>query len=164
MFSIPEFLCKTNAYDCVLLLHRRRTFFLSQYGDRQQVQGRTIEAFSVFRKGIRPDYYEPVNAAGGTLWCWYPVKKIEYLEKAWETLVLTCIGGAVDPDERILGVRVVDRSPALDNMRFRLEIWLKRGPAAHAEALLQRVLDALSGGDDRIKSFLPNFKFKNNKE
>lgn len=77
--------------------------------------------------------------------------------------MLTCIGGIVDPDEHILGVRVVDRS--LDKkMRFRLEIWLKSASAAPAEALMQRVLDALSGGDDAIKSYLPDFEFKKNRE
>ena len=95
--------------------------------------------------------------------CWLKPKKIEHLEKTWETLVLTCIGGIVDPDEHILGVRVVDRS--LDKkMRFRLEIWLKSASAAPAEALMQRVLDALSGGDDAIKSYLPDFEFKKNRE
>ena len=97
------------------------------------------------------------------MFCWYQAKKIEHLEKLWETLVLTCIGGAVDPDEHILGARVVDRS--LDGqMRFRLEIWLKSASVAPAEALLQRVLDALSGGDDAIRSFLPPFEFKKNRE
>ena len=125
------------------------------------MQGRTIEAFSLFKHGIRPDYYEPVNASGTSLRCWYKVPKIEYLETLWENLVLACIGGSVDPDDQILGVRVVDRSA--DKMRFRLEIWLKKISPAAALLFLQRVLDALSGGDDKVKSLLPEFEFVNNR-
>ena len=56
-------------------------------GSRKEVDGRIIDGFSVFKKGIRPEWEDPANRAGSELCCRKSMP-IEVLDGYWENLTL----------------------------------------------------------------------------
>jgi len=80
-----------------------------------------IEAISLFRKGIRPEWEDIKNMNGGELF----VRKTlspAMLDQWWEGLVMGAVGETMDPSDVICGVRMVDRS-AKSRVMYRAEIW-----------------------------------------
>lgn len=54
---------------------------------RKEVEGRSIDAFSVFKKGIRPEWEDEANRSGSELTC-RKAMPFEVLDTYWENLVL----------------------------------------------------------------------------
>ncbi len=63
--------------------------------NRKEVEGRTIDAFSVFKKGIRPEWEDEANRAGSELTCRKSMT-LDVLDTYWENLVLGLIGEVID--------------------------------------------------------------------
>ena len=131
-----------------------------------EVEGRSIEAFSIFKKGIRPEWEDTANRTGGELTCRKSFQP-EQLDVFWENLVLALIGETIDEGDEICGCRVVDKSAAKgkgpSRCMYKLELWLRTGNAEVADKLRVRMLDALTDGEaskpnSRYK--LPEFEYK----
>ena len=146
-------------------------FFISEVffdgQTRKQVEGRTIEAFSVFKKGIRPEWEDPENRNGSD-WSCRKTMNADSLDQHWENMVLALVGEAIDEGNEICGCRVVDKSSKKDskgNSRpmYRLELWLRSKQDDVAGRIKNRLLDALSDGEHSkgsAKKNLPEFEFK----
>ena len=92
---------------------------------RKEIEGRTIDAFSVFKKGIRPEWEDIANRTGSELSC-RKTMTVDILDAYWENLVLGLIGEIVDENDEICGCRVVDKSKKGSNRcYYRLELWLR---------------------------------------
>lgn len=55
--------------------------------NRKEVEGRTIDGFSVFKKGIRPEWEDAANRSGSELTCRKQMQ-MDVLDGYWENLVL----------------------------------------------------------------------------
>jgi hypothetical protein len=129
----------------------------------KEVDGRTIDAFSVFKKGIRPEWEDPMNRTGAE----FTVRKTmqpDALDVYWENLVLGLIGETIDADDDICGCRVVDKSKkGTHRTMFRLELWVKSGNQEVADKIRVRLNNALSDGEaskPNSKTRVPEFEFK----
>jgi len=111
------------------------------------VDGRTIDAFSVFKKGIRPEWEDPLNRTGAEF-TWRKTMTPEVLDAYWENLVLGLVGETIDADDDVCGCRVVDKSKkGTSRTMFRLEIWVKSGNQEVADKIRVRLGDALTDGE-----------------
>jgi len=111
------------------------------------VDGRTIDAFSVFKKGIRPEWEDPLNRTGAEF-TWRKTMTPEALDAYWENLVLGLIGETIDADDDVCGCRVVDKSKkGTSRTMFRLELWVKSGNQEIADKVRVRLGDALTDGE-----------------
>ena len=131
-----------------------------------EVEGRTIEAFSIFKKGIRPEWEDTANRTGGELTCRKSFQP-EQLDVFWENLVLALIGETIDEGDEICGCRVVDKSVGKgkgpSRCMYKLELWLRTGNGELADKLRTRMLDALTDGEaskPNSRAKLPEFEYK----
>jgi hypothetical protein len=123
------------------------------------VAGRTIEAFSVFKKGIKPEWEDPVNRNGAELSC----RKgfgIGELSCHWENLVFGLIGEMIDIGDEICGCRVIDKSKkGHPKTLFKFEVWLRSGTCDY-EKINKNMLDILGDVEGAKAKGLPDFEFK----
>ncbi|KAG5187279.1 eukaryotic translation initiation factor 4E-like 1 [Tribonema minus] len=124
---------------------------------RKRVGDRQIESFSIFKKGIRPEWEDPANARGGEWSCRERLQPI-VLDTLWESLVLGLIGETIDWADEICGARVVDKSRGKDTY-YRFELWLRAREPGTTARLKERLLSCLADGNPSTKG-LPDFSFK----
>lgn len=129
----------------------------------KEVEGRTIDAFSVFKKGIRPEWEDPMNRTGAEFTCRKTMQP-DVLDVYWENLVLGLIGETIDADDDVCGARVVDKSKkGTHRTMFRLELWVKSGNQEVADKMRVRLNNALTDGESNkpnSKARVPEFEFK----
>mmetsp|Transcript_7109 Transcript_7109/g.10874 ORF Transcript_7109/g.10874 Transcript_7109/m.10874 type:complete len:171 (+) Transcript_7109:122-634(+) len=141
-------------------------FFDGDYRKKVGPEGKTIEEFSLFRRGIEPEWGDPQNASGGEWFCRQNFDG-DALNMLWLNLVLATIGGTIEEsaarnngggmDSHINGVRVVDKSKSFP--MFRLEIWINTRDKAVKESIREHMLDIIL---DQVpfKKGSPNFQWK----
>jgi hypothetical protein len=123
------------------------------------VGGRTIEAFSVFKKGIKPEWEDPANRAGAELSCRKPFTSSE-VDKYWDNMVFGLIGEVIDVGDEICGCRIIDKSKRGNSKTlFKFELWVRSG-TCDRDKLRNNLLDALSEGDVMKSKGLPEFEFR----
>ena len=134
---------------------------------RKEVEGRTIDAYSVFKKGIRPEWEDPNNKNGGLFKCRKTMKS-EELDMYWENLVLGLIGETIDDGNEICGCRIVDKSKkgggSGNRAIFRFEVWTRSGNEEHVTPLKLRINDILVDGDSKSKGRPLDFEFGKHSE
>lgn len=125
----------------------------------RKILGRNVDTFSVFRKGILPEWEDPANANGSDIF----IRKsltYEQLDLYWSNLVLGMIGENLDETgEEICGCRVSDKSkgPAGGGgggkkdskdpkMLFRFEVWLRTKDQSVTSKITTRVVDVMTEG------------------
>ncbi|CAM9286891.1 unnamed protein product, partial [Ectocarpus fasciculatus] len=114
---------------------------------KKEVNGKTIEAFSIFKKGIRPEWEDPVNRTGSELVC-RKTMHLDLVDVYWENLVLAMIGEAMDEDDDICGGRIVDKSKkGSSRTMFKIEIWMRTASAETGERIRLKLLDALTDNE-----------------
>ena len=96
---------------------------------RKKFASRTVEAFSVFKKNIKPEWEDPANRSGAEWYC-RRAFTMPQLDEFWLHIVLGMIGETLDAGDEICGARVVDKSVNGRTM-YRLELWF-RGTEARA--------------------------------
>lgn len=89
----------------------------------KKVGDRVIESISLFKSGIRPEWEDKANRAGGE-WFIRKALPLPYLDDVWKKLVLGMIGETLDSGNEITGARVVDKSARGKSM-YRLELWFR---------------------------------------
>ena len=117
-----------------------------------------LDGFSVFKKGIRPEWEDAANRSGAELVA-RKTMRVEECDVYWENLVLALIGETMDEGDEICGGRIVDKSKR-GNPRtlFKIEIWLRSNNPEIAERIRLKLMDVLSDGDIKAKG-LPEFSF-----
>lgn len=129
---------------------------------RKDALGRKIDAFSLFKRGIRPEWEDPQNTKATE---WSTAKAFDLdVDVMWENLVLGLIGQTIEECDEICGCRVVDKykkSNKSPQPHYRLELWLKLGVSKEkAESLKVRLLEVLADGDQSVIQKLPAFEYK----
>jgi hypothetical protein len=128
---------------------------------KREVEGRSIEAFSVFKKGIRPEWEDPKNKYGGELVCRKSFS-LDMLDQYWDNLVLALIGEIIDDSDEVCGCRVVDKSNK--KAIYKLELWLKTGGTAEiADKIRTKMLNTLlpeDGSKTMNRTKMLDFEYK----
>lgn len=91
-----------------------------KHKDQPHVAGKTHKEYSLFKKGIFPDWEDPANVGGG---CWYvrqyfPAK---FLDHYWQNLVKCVVDELVDVTY-INGIRIDDKSK-FKHPVYKIEVW-----------------------------------------
>lgn len=132
---------------------------------RKEVEGRSIDAYSVFKKGIRPEWEDPANKTGGELSC-RKTMTADALDIYWENLVHGLIGETIDDGDEICGARVADKSKKGNNRApiYRLEVWTRTGNEEVGNQMKARLNEVLLEITDGAKTKGPtrslDFEFK----
>lgn len=73
---------------------------------RRKFVNRTVESFSVFKSGIKPEWEDPANATGGE---WFIRKRLPspVVDATWDKLIMGLVGETIDPEDEITGARIV---------------------------------------------------------
>eukprot|EP01035_Chromulina_nebulosa_P020314 gene20314-26368_t len=126
---------------------------------RKEINGKTIDSFSVFKKGIRPEWEDPANKNGCDI---LTTKNIfNGVDIYWENLVLGLIGELLEDGDDICGGRVVEKKKGQQNKpSYRLEIWLRSSSIDIAEKVKSKISDVINADTGRIKSPQPEFEIR----
>ena len=96
--------------------------------NKKTVGGRNIDTFSLFKKGIRPEWEDPINAKGSEIFLRNTLNA-EMSDQYWENLILGVLGETLEEDDEICGCRIVDKSKK-GNWKdqrpvYRYEVWMR---------------------------------------
>jgi hypothetical protein len=89
---------------------------------KSKVNGKHLEAFGLFKKGIKPEWEDALNLKGGHWECREDFP-LEVLDRLWYELVLAMVGEVLEEGRDLVGARVVDKSKT-KRTEYRLEIWI----------------------------------------
>jgi len=107
-------------------------------GEEGKTETSVIGALMIFREGIKPEWEDKHNARGGH--CQYAMKpgvpdaegKLKpgcyppgQIDEFWNNVVLGVIGGTIEPNHAITGIRLVDKLNVGQKQgpMLRLEVW-----------------------------------------
>jgi translation initiation factor 4E len=135
-------------------------------GDARKKVGpdqKTIEEFSLFKKGIEPEWGDPANKSGGEWFCRQYFEP-EVLDLYWQNLVMGVVGetieDGIDPTiDYVNGARVVDKSRGYFPM-YRLEIWINTQDVTVRDKIRTRLMDIVIDGQMASRKLLPKFDWK----
>ena len=127
-------------------------------------EGKTVEEYSLFKKGIEPEWGDPKNVVGGEWFCRQYVET-DVLDLYWTNLVLGVIGEMIEDrsdedrtyEDHINGVRVVDKSRTFP--MYKIEIWINTRDVVARERIKNRLLDVITDGQNSRKTH-PKFEWK----
>lgn len=115
--------------------------FFTSMSPRVQIHNKNVEAFDLFKHGIRPEWEDPMNVRGGHWECrrsWTP----EELDNVWLELVMALVGEVLEEGRVIAGARLVDKSrPPKDE--YRIEVWTTTCDVDKNETIRQRLVSIL---------------------
>ncbi len=125
-------------------------------GETRKVVGpetRKIEEYSLFKKGIEPEWGDDANKTGGEWFIRQPLD-MDVLDMYWQNLVMGCIGEAIedgadtsvkkDGMNVVNGARVVDKGTKYPI--FRLELWINTKDAAVKERIKTKLVECVTDG------------------
>lgn len=112
-----------------------KSFFTSKASKRKLVGRRKIDSLSLFRQGVKPEWEDPLNTAGGEVL--FRSDKLEVVNDMWYELVLALVGDALRLEcGEIMGARVLDKS-AKGKVEYRVELWY--GEGVDSQALIEQL-------------------------
>jgi len=111
---------------------------------KRKFVNRTVQSFSVFKAGIKPEWEDSENSKGGE---WFIRKRLnpEVVNDLWDHLLLGMIGETIDPEDEITGARIVHKFRK-DPGHFRFEVWLRSRNRDIADKIRTGLLDCLNKG------------------
>jgi len=137
-------------------------------GDRKKFIGqdnKTVEEYSLFKKGIEPEWGDPRNMTGGEWWVRTHVEP-EFLNLYWQNLVLGVIGETIEDGadngsgmNHINGARVVDKGKKTYPM-FKIELWIDTKDPLIKERIRKKLVEVMSDGIPPSRKGLPKFDWK----
>lgn len=98
--------------------------FFGTTGPRAQVGGRPVQGWSIFARGVKPEFEDPQNASGGEVRVTCPT--LDVCDEWWRNVVMALTRGALS-ESGVLGARVMDKSNRQKTSTWRLEIWYAHG-------------------------------------
>jgi translation initiation factor 4E len=137
----------------------------------KKVGGKKIEEFSLFKKGIEPEWGDPLNAVGGGWYCRQYFDG-DVLDLYWQNLVFALVGetledavsgGSSDTTAKnntdvVNGIRVLDKSRNFP--MFKLEVWLSTCDDTIKEKVKEQLLSIVTDGLESKSKTLPKFEWK----
>jgi len=90
-----------------------------------------VEGFSLFRRGIRPEWEDANNAQGGE---WHAkCTDLETVDGWWLNTVMALVGETLgEGSEGVTGARMVDKSDGKQgHVGYRIEVWYRSGAEAN---------------------------------
>jgi len=128
------------------------SFFTSKAAKRKLVGRRKVDALSLFREGVKPEWEDPRNASGGEIL--FRSDKLGLVNAIWYELALAVVGQTVHLDDgEILGVRVLDKS-AKGKIEYRVEVWYSEG--VEAPVLMEQLRTILANLHDNLSFSVRN--------
>lgn len=143
--------------------HPSKVFFDGDYKKKVGLANEIIEEYSLFKKGIEPEWGDPRNKTGGE-WFWRTNLDGEVLDLFWQNMVLGAIGETMeDPTMgfHINGARVVDKSRSNYPM-YKIELWLDSSDMAVKEKIKMRLEETMTHGlpPHKVSRNNPKFEWK----
>ncbi|OLP99313.1 Eukaryotic translation initiation factor 4E [Symbiodinium microadriaticum] len=118
-----------------LLLEGKK--FMRVKGEARHV----VDALMIFKDGIRPEWEDAANAAGGHFT--FQLKAViggGVIDEYWNNIVLGVIGGSVEPDI-VTGLRLVDKLGNKRQPHLRIEVWFSSVAETEKVDKLQQSLE-----------------------
>lgn len=142
--------------------HPSKVFFDGDYRKRVGLSNEIIEEYSLFKKGIEPEWSDPKNGPGGE-WFWRTNLDGELLDAFWQNMVLGVIGETIeDPalGAHINGARVVDKGK--NYPIFKLELWIDTKDVSVRERIKAKLVETMTDGlpGHKIAKNNPKFEWK----
>lgn len=143
-----------------------QVFFDGECRKKVGPEGKTVEEYSLFKKGIEPEWGDPKNVCGGEWFCRQYFEG-EQLDLYWQNLVMGLVGETIEDavDEKrknlenyINGARVVDKSRGFP--MYKLEIWISTKDAKIREVIRKRLLEIMVDGQAPGRKGHPKFDWK----
>ncbi|KAL3897143.1 MAG: hypothetical protein SGARI_006990 [Bacillariaceae sp.] len=112
--------------------------------------GKTVEEYSLFKKGIEPEWGDPQNVTGGEWFCRQYFEG-DVLDLYWKNLVMACIGETIEDavddgtgsfENHINGARVVDKSRHYP--LYKIELWLKTRDPVIKERIKNKLIELIT--------------------
>jgi hypothetical protein len=138
-------------------------FFDGENRKKVGPEGRTVEEYSLFKKGIEPEWGDPQNVSGGEWFC-RQYFEADLLDLYWQNLVLAAVGESLedciedDKEDHINGVRVVDKSRGFP--MYKLEIWLKTRNPDVVQKVRAKLMEVITDGQPQTRKAHPKFDWK----
>ena len=125
-------------------------------------ENKTVEEYSLFKRGIEPEWGDRANQSGGEWFCRQHFEG-DMLNLYWQNLVLGVVGesiedGADSLSTHINGCRVVDKGKAYP--MFRIELWINTKNAAIKEKVRLKMLEVVTDGVPTSRKGPPKFEWK----
>jgi len=128
-------------------------------------ENKTIEEYSLFKKGIEPGWEDPANAPGGEFFCRQTFDG-ETINLLWQNLVLGVVGETIEDgisgDDSLSGVingcRVSDKSKGFP--MFRLELWLNTRDPNIKDKTKTKLMEILMDGFPTQKKTIPKLDWR----
>jgi translation initiation factor 4E len=136
-------------------------FFDGDSKKRVGEKAEQIQEYSLFKKGIEPEWGDPRNKDGGE-WFWRTTLDAQTLDLYWQNMVLGVIGEALeDPamGAHINGARVVDKSRS-NYQIYKLELWIDTKDVTVRDIIRTKLTEAMSHGLPSHKMMRNNPKFE----
>jgi hypothetical protein len=83
-----------------------------------------VNGMSLFQKNIQPEWEDEVNKHGGQFRIDFK-SSISFLQTIWEKLVFSVVTDEFSAADMLSGIRLLDKSTAVRENMFRIEIWTK---------------------------------------
>lgn len=130
-------------------------------------EGRTVEEYSLFKKGIEPEWGDPLNVTGGEWYCRQYFES-EVLDLYWQNLVLGLIGEVIEEavDEEGKGASVINGARIVDKSRgqyatFKIELWLSARDETTKERVKRQLMQVIMDGQPpSSRKMSPKFDWK----
>ena len=136
-------------------------FFDGENRKRVGPDGKQIGEYSLFKKGIEPEWGDPGNCTGGEWFCRQAMDG-EQLNLCWQNLVLGVVGEALEdsgsPHCYINGARVVDKSKQYP--MYRVELWISTKDSDVKDKLHRKLVEAVADGLPAHKKEKMRFEWK----
>merc|ERR1740124_436284 len=138
-------------------------FYDGESEKRVGSEGRTVKEYSLFKRGIEPEWGDPENRTGGE---WFCRQQIEgpHLNIYWQNLVLGVIGNTIDQADSNSGTRYVNGARVVDKGKhyplFRLELWISTKDADIRNRLKDRLNNIITDGCPIPKKGHPSFDWE----
>tara|TARA_B100000902_G_scaffold324862_1_gene319230 strand:- start:550 stop:1101 length:552 start_codon:yes stop_codon:yes gene_type:complete len=121
--KVCEFNTVEDFWKYWIYLPKPLAFFYTNKNNRLLISDRSVVSYSIFKKGIKPKWEDPLASKGGE-WRIRRFKSIDELDYLWEEITLLTIGNNFKHHPNILGIRVVDSSQSGSNkVMYNIEIW-----------------------------------------
>lgn len=137
-------------------------FFDGDYKKRVGENNEIIEEYSLFKKGIEPEWGDPRNVTGGE-WFWRAPLDGSVLDLYWQNMVLGTIGETMeDPSVgfHINGARIVDKGKSYPIAK--LELWIDTKDLAVRGQIKTKLTETMTHGlpSHKMGKNLPKFEWK----
>ena len=128
------------------------------------IEGRNIDGFSIFKKGILPAWEDPANKNGCELRINKGITNLDILDLIWENVLLGVIGEIIEEYDEICGCRVTDKSKVgrgSSRSLFNIHIWIKTSNPNIVNSVKLRLVEAIASGIKTPNIRIPDFEVHN---